>query len=192
MHPFKFSALLFAAGLFFSACGDDSSTTSTSGGTAPLTTAPAPAAAAPATEPQFVKEGELSFMTPDGKRSVFNLDIEIADLEDQRTQGLMYRKKMDEKQGMLFVFQNMEPQAFWMHNTYISLDIIYVNDKFEIVSIAKNCPVLSDKSIPSGKPAQYVVEINGGLSDKYQLQPGTRIVWTDLLTGKEMGRDIFQ
>ncbi|MBK8380494.1 MAG: DUF192 domain-containing protein [Ignavibacteria bacterium] len=77
----------------------------------------------------FKKEGELEFLGKDGKQTVRKVDIEIAENDDERMQGLMYRKSMDDNKAMLFIFEKEEPQSFWMKNTIMSLDIIYVNGK---------------------------------------------------------------
>jgi uncharacterized protein len=125
-------------------------------------------------EPPFVDEGDLKFIDKNGKE-IAKIDIEIAEKDAERNQGLMYRTHMGEFQGMLFLFDKPASQAFWMHNTYISLDIIYVNEKKEVVSIQKNAAVQSDQSLPSLKPAQYVVEVNAGFSDRYGIVVGTKI-----------------
>lgn len=124
----------------------------------------------------FVKEGDLSFTNPKGD-SIAQIEIEIADDDQQRQTGLMFRNKMGEYQGMLFIFDSEAPQAFWMHNTVLQLDIIYVNSKMEIVHIAKNAKPYDDKSLPSVKPAQYVVEVNAGYCDKIGIKEGDKIVW---------------
>ena len=124
----------------------------------------------------FVKQGELTFSSDKGV-FITGIDVEIADTPDKRETGLMFRDKMEQSQGMLFVFPNEEPQSFWMHNTVLPLDIIYVNSKMEIVKIAKSAKPYDDTSLPSVKPAQYVVEVNAGFSDKYNLKEGDKIVW---------------
>jgi len=124
----------------------------------------------------FVKEGELSFTNPKGD-FIAQIDIEIADNDERRTTGLMFRDKMDESKGMLFIFSTEEPQSFWMKNTIIPLDIIYVNSKMEIVKIQKNAEPFSEKSLPSIKPAQYVVEVNAGFCEKFSVKEGDKIVW---------------
>lgn len=126
-------------------------------------------------EPPFKKEGELEFVSKDGKTQIKKIDIEIAEDNPERMQGLMYRKSMDDAQGMLFIFENEEQQGFWMKNTIIPLDIIYVNALKEIVKIYKNTIPFSEKDLPSGKPALYVVEVNGGFADKYGVREGDRI-----------------
>ena len=124
----------------------------------------------------FVKEGELLFTDSKGN-TITKIDIEIADDDEQRTTGLMYRDKMDESQGMLFIFDTEELQAFWMKNTILPLDIIYVNAKMEIVSIQKNAEPFSEKSLPSIKPAQYVVEVNAGYCERHGVKEGDKIAW---------------
>jgi uncharacterized protein len=109
------------------------------------------------------------------KKSIRTIDIEIADNDYERALGLMYRKKMDDSKGMLFIQEYMEPQSFWMKNTYISLDIIYVDDDMKIVSIAKNTEPFSYESIPSDSDAKYVVEVIAGFCRKYKVKVGDRI-----------------
>lgn len=152
----------------------------------PSATAPA-LPPAEASEPPFTKEGVLEFRAPDGAKSLLRLDIEIAASSGEREQGLMWRKKMDENQGMLFIFDFQEPQSFWMRNTYIPLDIIYANEAFEVVSIRRNAPVLNDTPQPSGPPARYVVEVKAGVADKYGIKPGIRVAWSDFTTGQPVG-----
>ncbi|HAD14424.1 MAG TPA: DUF192 domain-containing protein [Saprospirales bacterium] len=137
--------------------------------------------------PPFVQEGVLEFRAPGGAQSSLRVDIEIAHDVQERTQGLMWRKKMEEKQAMLFIFDYCEPQSFWMRNTYIPLDIIYVNDQFEVVTVLKNVPVLNDQPRPSGKPAQYVIEVNAGVSDKFKIVPGTIVAWQDYIFNRSSG-----
>lgn len=126
-------------------------------------------------EPAFKKEGELEFLSKDGKQTVRKVDIEIAENDDERMQGLMYRKSMDDNKAMLFIFEKEEPQSFWMKNTIMSLDIIYVNGKKEIVKIFKNTIPFSEKSLPSEKPATYVVEVAAGFTDRYGIHEGDMI-----------------
>ncbi|POY38943.1 hypothetical protein C3K47_00115 [Solitalea longa] len=126
-------------------------------------------------EPKFLREGELSFIAKDGKE-LKKIDIEIADDQQQQEQGLMYRKSMADSQGMLFIFPDSDQRNFWMHNTFISLDIIYANEKNEIVKICKNAePLNENQNLSSDKNAKYVIEVNGGFSDKYGLAEGDKI-----------------
>jgi uncharacterized protein len=128
-------------------------------------------------EPPFKKQGTLDFLNAKEK-TIKSIDIEIAGTDSARMMGLMYRKSMTDEQGMLFIFENSEPRSFWMKNTIIPLDIIYINENKEIVSIAKKTKPYSTESIPSGKNAQYVVEVNGGFTDKYEIKAGDKIKYT--------------
>ncbi len=127
----------------------------------------------------FKKEGELTFYDKENK-PIVKIDIELADSEYKRQLGLMFREEMDEMQGMLFIFPAETIQSFWMRNTNISLDIIFVNSNREIVTIHKNTTPMSDRSYFSTEPAIYVVEVVAGFTDKYNIQVGDRIGWMDI------------
>uniref|UniRef100_A0A832DH34 DUF192 domain-containing protein n=1 Tax=Ignavibacterium album TaxID=591197 RepID=A0A832DH34_9BACT len=124
----------------------------------------------------FTKEGELVFSDSLGNTKA-KIDLEIADDEYQRQLGLMNRKEMMENQGMLFIFPRQDWLSFWMRNTFISLDMIFVDENKKIVTIHKNTRILSDTSYPSTKPARYVVEVIAGFTDKYNIQVGDKIDW---------------
>lgn len=124
----------------------------------------------------FTKEGELTFTDSLGILKA-KIDLEIADTEYERQLGLMNRKEMKETEGMLFVFPRQDYQSFWMRNTLISLDIIFVNADMKIVTIHKNTTMLSDQTYPSTKPAQYVVEVVAGYTDRHNIQVGDKIDW---------------
>lgn len=124
----------------------------------------------------FKKEGELTFQSADGK-FISKIDIEIADDMVERAVGLMYRESLGHNQGMLFIFPTEEYQSFWMRNTMIPLDIIFVNKKMEIVTIHKNTTPFSEKSYPSTEPSIYVVEVNAGYTEKFDIKEGDKINW---------------
>ena len=125
-------------------------------------------------EPQFVKHGELTLLTAD-KKKISTIDIEIADKVETRTQGLMYRKSMKENAGMLFIFDEPEMQRFWMKNTPLPLDILFIDQDLKIVTIQKNTIPFSEEGVPSTAPAKYVLELNAGYSDGYKLKVGDYI-----------------
>lgn len=108
------------------------------------------------------------------KRKISSIQAEIASTPSARALGLMYRKKMAETEGMLFIFPDEQIRSFWMKNTYISLDIIYLNANFEIISIVDNATPFSESPLSSNQPAQYVIEINAGLAKKWGLINGTK------------------
>jgi len=126
-------------------------------------------------EPQFVKEGELGFLKKDDKTVISKIDIEIADNTPERMQGLMYRKSMDENKGMLFIFQDYEVRGFYMRNTIIPLDIIFLDSSKQIIRVYKNTVPFSESTLGSGIPAKYVVEVNAGYTDKHRIKNGDRI-----------------
>lgn len=127
-------------------------------------------------EINFSKEGELTLRKTND--SIFKtLDIEIAQTDYETQTGLMYRKSMEEHQGMLFIFQEEQPRSFYMKNTEFSLDIIYINKKKEVVSIQKNTIPYDKNSLPSGEPVLYVLEIKAGLSDRWGVEIGDSVRW---------------
>jgi len=126
------------------------------------------------TEYIFKKEGTISFISSSGQK-INTIDVEVADTEYDTQLGLMFRKAMKETESMLFIFPNEELRSFWMRNTFISLDMIFVNADKKIVTIHKDTRTLSDQSYPSTAPAQYVVEVVGGFTDKYGIKEGDSI-----------------
>ena len=124
----------------------------------------------------FQKEGELTISDSTNVRKAV-IDIEIADTDYDRQLGLMKRVSMEEKQGMLFIFPDDATQSFWMRNTLISLDMLFINSNKAIVTIHKNTKILSDQSYPSTAPARYVLEVIGGFTNKHNIQVGDKIDW---------------
>lgn len=123
---------------------------------------------------EFKKEGELSiYRSQDSLLSKF--DIEIAEDEYERQTGLMNRTSMEDSQGMLFIFPDENYRSFYMKNTQISLDIIYINSENKVVSFQKNAKPFDESSLPSTAPAKYVFEINAGLSDRLGIKEGDSI-----------------
>ncbi|RMB56889.1 DUF192 domain-containing protein [Dokdonia sinensis] len=125
---------------------------------------------------KFKKEGELSLYKSDSTK-IRTIDIEIADNDYERETGLMHRASMETHQGMLFIFPDMAQRGFYMKNTLISLDIIYIDDKGRIVSFVEQAKPLKETTLPSQVPAQYVLELNGGLAEEWVLEVGDYVVW---------------
>lgn len=107
------------------------------------------------------------------RKSLFT--VEIASNEAEREQGLMCRSALKPGEGMLFEFDDVAPRNFWMQNTLIGLDIIYISADGRIVSIQKNAKPLDRTPLPSDGPATGVLEIEAGLSDKLGLKPGDKV-----------------
>jgi hypothetical protein len=125
----------------------------------------------------FKKQGELRFLTPK-QDFIAGLEIELAQDESQRQLGLMYRDTLAENQGMLFLFDNEEVRAFWMKNTILSLDMIFVDARNEIVTIHKYTTPYSEETYTSTRPAKYVLEVNAGFTDKRKISVGDRVSWS--------------
>ena len=125
-------------------------------------------------------EGELIFINKETKKPIKKIDIEIAETYLERQQGLMYRTSLPDSIGMLFIFERPELRSFWMKDTYISLDILYVNENMEIVTIQRYTKPNSEESIQSYKYAQYVVEVIAGFCDKYGVKEGDIIQFESL------------
>jgi len=126
----------------------------------------------------FTKEGQLTISEAENETILTQLDIEFAEREYEIQTGLMYRNTMKKNQGMLFVFPDNDVRSFYMKNTNIPLDIIYVNSEFKIVSFQKNAKPLDETSLNSRLPAKYVLEINAGLSDTWGLSEGNIVAFT--------------
>lgn len=124
---------------------------------------------------EFKKEAEAFLVKPEGD-TIQHLDIEIADDDYQRETGLMYRQKMEGNQGMLFIFEEEQPRGFYMKNTYIPLDLIFLNSQNKVVNIAKDAVPEDPSTIPSQAPAQYVLEVNAGLSELWNLEVGDSLI----------------
>ena len=100
--------------------------------------------------------------------------IEIAKTAQQRKKGLMFRKQLPITHGMLFVFSKNRYIPIWMKNTYIPLDILWINKKLKITHIESHTTPLSKKIIYPQKKAKYILEINAGLCEKYNIKVGSR------------------
>jgi len=126
----------------------------------------------PVDKAKFIKEGKIKFLSKETKEIIIQIDVEIADNPYEKSVGLMYRYSMPDKAGMLFIYEKTQPLALWMKNTYIPLDIIFVDENMQIVNIKKNAKPLSEKLIPSNRDSMYVVEVNAGFCDEYGIKSG--------------------
>lgn len=124
---------------------------------------------------EFEKEGALQLFKSKTDSIISSFDIEFAEDEYETQTGLMHRGSMKDNQAMLFIFPDIDMRSFYMKNTLISLDIIYINETQHIVSIQKNAKPMDETSLPSSAPAKYVLEVNGGLSDKLNIVEGDSI-----------------
>lgn len=98
--------------------------------------------------------------------------VEVADTNETRAQGLMFRTEMAADAGMLFDFKTEQPVYFWMKNTYLPLDMIFIRANGAVARIEANTVPLSERSVPSGSPVRYVLEVNAGRAAQIGLKPG--------------------
>ena len=126
-------------------------------------------------EIKFNKQAELAFVSAANDEVISEIDIEVADNDQLRARGLMYRNSLPENAGMLFIFEYEDIQGFWMKNTYIALDILFVNSNKEIVTIHANTTPLKEWNYASTEPALYVVEVNAGYCLKHNIREGDKI-----------------
>ena len=107
--------------------------------------------------------------------------VELADDDAERARGLMFRDAMADDRGMLFIHDAQEPQAYWMKNTRIALDILYFDNDRKLVSQQRGVPPCSlgdaCPSYPSNAPARYVLELNAGQAEKLKLQDGATLTF---------------
>jgi uncharacterized protein len=109
------------------------------------------------------------------KSGVHVFSVELAVTEDERAHGLMFRRSVPEFYGMLFDFKRDQPVSMWMKNTYVSLDMIFIQSDGRIRHIAENTETESEKIIPSGGPVRAVLEVVAGTAKKLGIEPGDRV-----------------
>ncbi|TVZ25701.1 hypothetical protein JM83_0630 [Gillisia sp. Hel_I_86] len=124
-------------------------------------------------EIEFAKEGEL-FLLKAGD-TLQKLDIEFAETSYEQQTGLMYRKSMQENQAMLFVYPEETMHSFYMKNTYIPLDLVFFGKDSTIVSFQENATPLDETSLPSKVPAQFILEVNAGKVEQWNLAEGDKM-----------------
>ena len=113
----------------------------------------------------------------DNGKKLIRIYVEIADDENEMAKGLMFRQRLDESSGMLFVFSDEYYRTFWMKNTLIPLDIIFIGNDFKIAEIKYAVPCREEPCIlyKSSKPARYVLEVNGNFTIKNDIKVGNII-----------------
>lgn len=116
---------------------------------------------------------DLAILRTDGQ--LVNFTIEIADDSAERAQGLMGRREMDAGAGMLFIYDRPREVAFWMHDTPLPLDMVFIDPAGRVVKVAANTTPNDDTPIPSGAPVRYVLEINAGMAARYGIAPGAEL-----------------
>ncbi len=114
----------------------------------------------------------LSITTSSGSHK---FSVEVMRTDEERAKGLMFRRFMPQDRGMLFHFKREEQVAMWMKNTYLSLDMLFIDRTGKIVNIAQNAEPLSERIIPSGAPTYAVLELNAGVAKKLAMKIGDKV-----------------
>ena len=111
------------------------------------------------------------------KNITFN--VEVAKTIEERRIGLMYRKKLLNNEGMLFIFPREKIIQLWMKNTYIPLDVIFISENKVIVDIKKNMEKLSETIVKSKVKSRYALEFNAGLINKFDIRIGDKVLFNE-------------
>lgn len=126
--------------------------------------------------PAFRAEGTVSFFQADSTH-ILDVTVEIADTPEARAQGLMHRESLPEDSGMLFVYPDAAPRGFWMKDTPLSLDMIFVDSNGEILNIVRATQPFSTERSFSAAPARYVVEVMAGYTAERGIDSTAFIQW---------------
>ena len=118
-----------------------------------------------------VDETMLVAETADGERS---FSIEVADEDHERAAGLMFRTEMPDDRGMLFVFEATRPVSFWMKNTPMALDLVFIGEDGNVLAVLPGEP-FSTASITPGQPTRFVLELKAGTAEKTGITEGVRL-----------------
>ena len=105
--------------------------------------------------------------------------LEVAQTEDERESGLMYRRHLSFRSGMLFLFDKEDIHPFWMHNTLLSLDIIWLDSNSRVVFISSDAKPFDDTPIIPDGLSKYVIEVSAGTVKKMKLHVGDKVVLHD-------------
>jgi hypothetical protein len=121
-------------------------------------------------KPPKLGSGKVTFEGAKGA-----VTVEIAREDEHRQRGLMYRTKMADEAGMIFVFEERTNHTFWMHNTCIPLDMLFIDRDGTIVGIEENVPTMDDSTFEVGCPSTYVLEVNAGWTRRHGVEAGQSV-----------------
>jgi uncharacterized membrane protein (UPF0127 family) len=113
-------------------------------------------------------------MEPPGREPV-TFQVEVANDDDTRQRGLMFRERMNADAGMLFLFDESEHMSFWMHNTYLPLDMVFITAEMRVLGVVENAEPRTDDPREVEGDSKYVLELNAGTARQYGIGPGVRV-----------------
>lgn len=151
--------------------------------TEPPRTAPPTPVTATDTQPEPA-QGPAVVLHPEGHPPV-RVRVEVARTPRVRERGLMFRREMADDAGMIFVFPVSEHQAFWMHNTYIPLDMMFIRSDRTVLGIVENATPETDTVREVPGDSQYVLEVVGGFSRRHHITAGTRVEFVNIPAATE-------
>ena len=129
-------------------------------------------AASPArSERKAAGQPQVEIVTPDGGRVVYT--VEVARTEKERARGLMGRASLAEERGMIFIFPHEEVQSFWMKDTQLPLDMIFISSDLKVVGVIENARPFDTSPHYVPRPSLYVLEVNGGQAEKWGIAEGS-------------------
>lgn len=134
---------------------------------------PSQGQSATASSPGAELTATVVFQSASGAAPV-HVRVELARTPEEQMRGLMYRRSLEPDAGMLFLFDRAEPRRFWMRNTYIPLDMIFLDASRVVVSIEENTVPLDETGRGPDQPAQFVVEVAGGYARSHGISVGSR------------------
>lgn len=155
------TALLFIS-LFLTGCGSDSERES----------APEPSGQQSGRTLNYT--ASVDFIDNQGN-TISTVEVAVADDDESRSEGLMDVFELPRDAGMLFIFEDESPRSFWMANTPLSLDILFVNSEMEIIRIHRNTAPYSQDNILSDGPARYTIEVNAGYTQRHDIMEGMSV-----------------
>ena len=132
-------------------------------------------AALPIAAQEVIAPGPTTELSVDTDTGIWPFQVELADDPHERAQGLMYRRKMQPDHGMLFDMGEVRPVGFWMKNTFLPLDIIFIGSDGRVRSMALKTEPLSEAVIESGEPVRFVLELNAGTAKRIGLKAGDHV-----------------
>ena len=119
--------------------------------------------------------GPRSSLSVETSTGVYPYQVEVADNDESRSRGLMFRRSIEPETGMLFDMGVTRDVAFWMHNTFVPLDLVFISDKGRVVSVAHGAKPRSDNRIPSAAPIRFVLELPTPEAQRIGLAVGDRV-----------------
>lgn len=115
-----------------------------------------------------------------GAEGEVSVRVEVVKKRADRSRGLMFREHLDEDAGMIFLFREPEHQTFWMHNTLIPLDMIFIGSDRRVVGVAENAQPRTDRTRAVDGDSQYVLEVNAGFARRWGIGPGARVEFQEI------------